>query len=77
MIPSWQRRNNTGNIGVYITIFGILLLFLKLVNVPVGISYFLILCIIFWPMTIIVSALCILVTIFILRLVFEWIKEKI
>jgi len=63
--------------GIYVTFFGILLLFLKLVSVPVGIGYFLIFCIILWPLTLVVCAMCVVLFAFMSMIVSDWIKEKI
>ena len=48
------------DLGMFISGFGVLLLLLKLVGIPVGIGYFFILCIIAWPLTLLVSGLCML-----------------
>ena len=66
----WHKEDMT--FGMYITLFGVLLLFLKLIGVPVVLGYFFILCIIFWPATLIITV----ASLFIAFLSFEWVKEK-
>ena len=70
-------KTQVNSLGFYITIFGVLLLLLKLLSVPVAIGYFFIFCIILWPVTLVVSALCVMIFAFIVSQIFDWIEEKI
>lgn len=70
-------RQRNSNLGAYISIFGVFLLLLKLISVPVGIGYFLIFCIILWPLTVVVGWLSFIVTGITILWFLDYIEKKI
>lgn len=69
----WHKPTNP---GLAVAGFGVLLLFLKLVSVPVGIGYFFIFCIIAWPVTLIGGWIGILAFAFTVMYIFDRIEER-
>jgi hypothetical protein len=69
-------RQHNSNLGAYISIFGVFLLLLKLLSVPVGIGYFFILCIILWPVTIVVGWFSFIAAGIVILWILDYIGEK-
>lgn len=60
----------------FVNLFGLILLFLKLVGVSLSIGYFLIICIIFWQITIIAAIVGVILFGIIISGIIVWFEDR-